>query len=382
VQEQFDEIFMAKYPQIIVDRQNFNWDQQLWVVRHAAGTLPDIFYLLGGWAQTWIRNNAFIDLNPYINKTPSFNLNDFYLNGFRKYQHNGGIYLIPYAWDPIMVFYNRELFDNQGLSYPSPSWTYDDMLAIARKLTIDNNGDGRTDIWGVHSFLTLMGWPVHSSLLQPFGGRLTTDDSETRLAFNDPKTRAAMDWWLDLVTEHRVSPTPDEMNTGPALENGKIAMVFTGSWGINTYRQHYPDLNWDVAHVPIGPAGRFTAAESSGYGISATSKHPDEAWIYLNEYMSTKGQVMMWGNTYEQLSRRSAAMQAMDLPGAPSNFRAFYEALEHYAVDAPMNPALAQVYPIITNEMYNVLYGRKSRIAAYEEIQRLGNGILARESTP
>jgi multiple sugar transport system substrate-binding protein len=302
------------------------------------------------------------------------------LNGFRKYQHEGGIYLIPYAWDPIMMFYNCELFDAHGLSYPSSSWTYDDMLAAARKLTVDTDGDGRTDVWGLTAPTT--GWYLDSLLLRPFGGRLTTDDSETRLAFNDPKTRAAMDWWLDLVTEHRVSPSPDDLRTGPALQNGRIAMTFTGSWVINTYRLHYPDLKWDVAHIPIGPAGRFTAAESSGYGISATSKHPDEAWIYLNEYMSTKGQVMMWGNTYEQLSRRSAAMLAMDLPGAPPNFRAFYEALEHYAVDAPMNPALAKVYPMIGTQINEVLLGRKSRVAAYEEIQRLGNEILAQESLP
>jgi len=47
-----------------------------------------------------------------------------------------------------MMFYNKKLFDQAGISYPSGDWTWEDFLAIAQKLTRDLDGDGATDQFG------------------------------------------------------------------------------------------------------------------------------------------------------------------------------------------------------------------------------------------
>ena len=375
IQQEFDLWFMEQYPHIRVVSENLAWTPEAWVVRAAAGTLPDVIYTLGGWAGGLIENGVFIDLWPYIEATPDFDLEDFYLRGFAKYQRDGAIYAIPYAWDPFLPFINVDLFRERGLAEPGTDWTYDDFLAAAQRLSFDLNGDNFNDIWGVN--FPPLGWNTDALLLRPFGVRLVKDD-EIRLAFDEPATRDAMTWWIDLVTLHAVSP-PVGAAIDASFENGRIAMAWNGSWAI-PHLSRALAFSWDGAAVPAGPAGRFTAAESSGYGITAQSRNPDAAWIYLNAYMSTEGQLLMWGTSYEQLSRRSAAVQALDLPGAPPNYREFYRALEYYALDAPANPALTEVYGIIGSEIGQVLAGVRSPAAAFEAIQTLGNAALARVS--
>ena len=49
----------------------------------------------------------------------------------------------------MAVYYNKAIFDEYGVDYPEAGWTWDDLLAIAQELTVDTDGDGKTDIWGI-----------------------------------------------------------------------------------------------------------------------------------------------------------------------------------------------------------------------------------------
>src|SRR5690606_131400 len=135
-------------------------------------------------------------------------------------------------------------------------------------LTFDIDGDNLIDVWGTD--FPPLGWNIDALPLRPFGGRLFKDD-ESGLAFDEPNTRDAMSWWIGLITEHSVASTAAE-RMGAAFENGRIAVLFNGSWVLPSYIPSL-EFDWDVAAVPAGPAGRFTAAESSGYGITSQSKN-------------------------------------------------------------------------------------------------------------
>ncbi len=62
------------------------------------------------------------------------------------------MYAFPYAWVTTVLYYNKDMFDKAQLAYPNDKWTWDDFLSAAKKLTLDTNGDGKTDQWGFWFF--------------------------------------------------------------------------------------------------------------------------------------------------------------------------------------------------------------------------------------
>ena len=46
------------------------------------------------------------------------------------------------------MYYNKDMFDKYKLPYPDETWDWDKYLEVAKKLTLDTNGDGQIDQWG------------------------------------------------------------------------------------------------------------------------------------------------------------------------------------------------------------------------------------------
>ena len=53
------------------------------------------------------------------------------LNGLRYPGTSGSLYAVPYEWVTIVFYYNKDIFDEVGIEYPTDEWTWDDLLAAA-----------------------------------------------------------------------------------------------------------------------------------------------------------------------------------------------------------------------------------------------------------
>src|SRR5690606_12102843 len=71
---------------------------------------------------------------------------DYVLDIFSR---DGKVYALPKGFTPIIMLYNKGMFQERGLAFPERGWTWDDLIANARALTQDRNGDGITDIYGI-----------------------------------------------------------------------------------------------------------------------------------------------------------------------------------------------------------------------------------------
>ena len=176
VQKEFDKKFMERYPHIEIRLENFAWENILekYQTQAAAGTLPDVFYVHCSWAQQFIRQGMLMPLNSYIESTPEFNMDDMFPVGLTPYRANGTLYGLPYDAGPMALFYNKDMFDEAGLPYPTDDWVLDDLLDNAKKLTKDLNGDGRVDQWGISGTLTHE--TINAPVLASFGARLVNED--------------------------------------------------------------------------------------------------------------------------------------------------------------------------------------------------------------
>ncbi len=75
----------------------------------------------------------------------------------------------PFASGAELLYYNKTMFDAAGLDYPTPEWTFQDVLDAAAKLTTDTNGDGQPDQWGY--FPNYLNEETYYAVIHRFGGR-------------------------------------------------------------------------------------------------------------------------------------------------------------------------------------------------------------------
>ena len=163
----------------------------------------------------------------------------------------------------IVIFYNRELFDRAGLSYPPASnedaWTWDEFIEVAKALTIDKNGNSASDrsfdpesIVQYGAFMPL--WDVAIEALMLRNGTPMTLNDGTGFALAEPAGYEVVQAISDAMNVHYAMPTPVSAGGLPggvvSLQTGKYAMVIDGHWQNNSFGQIADGLNWDVGVLP------------------------------------------------------------------------------------------------------------------------------------
>lgn len=204
------------------------------------------------------------------------------------FQYEDKQYAIPDRSGAMVLYYNKKMFDAAGVKYPTAEWTWDDLLAASKKLTIREGG--KTKQWG---FSTISWWPYWMTFMYQNGGKIL--DENNRPVVNSPENVEAMQWYNDLAWKHKVAPTSRDLanygqGVGPdqLFAQGKLAMEITGFWNIGA-ASTVKGLDWDIAPLWHGkqPA---TSAFFNGLAISRTSKYPADAWKVIEFLASEQGQ--------------------------------------------------------------------------------------------
>ena len=345
-QEEYDNLFMERHPNVVIKRTYNSWADHNEVVPAwaAAGTLPDVIYVHGSRAYPWANENIIISVQDYVDGDEEFNVKGIWEEALRLYRVEGKQVAIPYDHGPKILGYNKDLFDAAGVDYPTDDWTMDDFLVAAEALTDRDN-----NIFGWAGTLPSQ---AHETVL-PWGGQIM-DEEHTKILLDMEESQVAFQFWVDLIHSHKFAPTPAESEAfeqGPWISGG-AAMAVVASWNTPTLDK-FANFSWDVAGWPAGSAGRGCGSFGSGYSITKDSEHPDAAWDYLREYLSTEGMIFMWGDTGRGSPARKDAYQSwMDSSIAPDNAIAFLTALDEYAVtDRPYaTPAAAEISDIFGRE--------------------------------
>ena len=79
----------------------------------------------------------------YISES-GFNLSDFGKGFVEALSYKGKIYSPPYYAETLVFYFRKDLFDKYNIAKVPDS--YEDMRNVAKKLTLDTNGDGKTDV--------------------------------------------------------------------------------------------------------------------------------------------------------------------------------------------------------------------------------------------
>lgn len=246
-----------------------------------AGTGPDIYFCQEMQTVGFIKEGWFIPLNDFIKNDENFDINQIHQGLFESFTWQGKIGALPVVAFDALLFYNPVLFDEAGTPAPK-ALTWADLVTTAKKLT-KRSPDGRVIQYGHR----VEYWPNFNLyyLWQNGGGIL--DDSKRRSLLNTPETIGAVQYIHDLAWVHQVIPKPSEMGEF-LIEKGNLAMFTHGSWMIGYYVNEYK-CPFDVAPLPTNKQ-EITMAYPNGFGISAASRHPAEAWEFLKFVSGPEGQ--------------------------------------------------------------------------------------------
>ena len=284
--------FEAAHPDIKVNIEVADWDGY-WEklrVQVAGGEPPDVFAMDAPLYPDWQSRGVLLNLQPYLDANPSA-LDGVYPITLEAYRTPDGLFGLPRDFQTIVLYYNKDMFDAAGQSYPDDTWSYDDFRAAAARLTLDANGDGVKEQWGFWAEVYDME-PFWGPVVWAWGGSPVDPAAGTTLV-NTPEAQAAFQFIHDMWKVDGSMPSEQELAQYgyDGFLAGVAAMGFSGHWSVPEYAA--AGLNFDVAPLPIGPAGRATGVNSAGFVISADTDAPDAAWQFVQFAISEAGQAKL-----------------------------------------------------------------------------------------
>jgi len=281
--------FEQKHPDITLAFEAIPWDQVSSIVTNKtmAGDPPDITFLPNGPQFRLARAGYLHPLDEFDFDWSDYNENVLHEN----MMVDGHVYLVPNYTVPFVLYYNKAMLESAGIESPPETW--DEMIAAAKKLTRDTDGDGNIDVWGfgqpassVHPPLVFQTVEVLVWLL---GGDVAKDG---RALFDTPEMRQVVQLYVDLVYEHEVMPravaTWDKEYMS-LFREGRFAMTIRGA------EEYVPavDILGDhagITRVPTSERGdpHYTWIEIWGFVMSkrAGETKPEAAWAFLEEFAS------------------------------------------------------------------------------------------------
>ncbi|AEF80592.1 ABC transporter substrate-binding protein [Leadbettera azotonutricia] len=207
----------------------------------------------------------------------------------KVYNFDGDYYAIPYGLQRAVVFFNKKMFDEIGVPYPDPNWTWADFRELAKKLT---KGNGANKVYGAMYNLNPYWDHIASQRLGPFY-YYSPDHQSTR--FDAPEIREDLQFFYDMFMvdktvmpydEYMTLQLQDAANGMKALYSGRYAMWIADD-GNNlflddSYTGGKLPSGTDIGMVgfprPVGYNGLVTITHGSTTSIPASTKYPDGAW--------------------------------------------------------------------------------------------------------
>jgi multiple sugar transport system substrate-binding protein len=290
----------------------------------AAGSAPDVF-LWWNYPQLIVRNGL-QDLSSFISGSSPLDTSIYFPPVLNVGKKGDSLYGIPKDWTSRAMFYNKDLFDKEGIPYPTNDWTWTEFLDIAKALT---KGDGPDKQYG--TYIYNQQYPLQGYVWSN-GGDFISPDGMTATGYLDsPATIEAIDWYIRLQTEHGVSPTAANQKTlgdqTTLFANGKLGMFDTGIWPLSQFL-NTKGLNFGTVLPPKTDAGKLvTVLHQADWAINPNTTNKDGAWELL-KWMTSPRAAAVWGKSGFSLPAIESVAKDLGFYEDPIR-KTFYEAVDY-----------------------------------------------------
>ncbi len=279
-QEYIDQ-YIQENPGVDFEYQIIGWEDY-WtklMAGLAGGNVPDIASFHN--SQTMVFLNH---LEPYPeDRFPMDEMKEKYINFEGGFVFDDNFYFYPVGIMSGLIFYNKVMWENAGLTEADIPKTWDEFADLAKELTLyDGNGNVRVAGFAPNGILGVF-W---ADLNYQKGGFLFNEDG-TATVWNEEAGIEALEYVEKLINDYKVTE-PGFLSFTEAMGTESAAMVYSWSWMKGWLDTNYPDLKYGVFRLPTfdgklapGPVARNN--HETGFAVmkGAPSANKKEAFKFL-----------------------------------------------------------------------------------------------------
>ncbi|WPO86225.1 extracellular solute-binding protein [Herbiconiux sp. KACC 21604] len=256
----------------------------------------------------------------------------------KQYQNADGQYFqFPWKSNPVVIFYNKDLFAKAGLDPENPKLsTYDDFLATSKTLVDAGVAPAAIQPAPTSEFFQMQFdfYPLYAAAT---GGSQIVEDGKA--TFADESGYEVAQFWRDLYDQKLAG---QEQYQGDAFADGQAAMAIVGPWAISVYG----DMNFGSVPVPTPeatPADEvWTFSDAKNIGLFSACENKGTAWEVLKFATSEEQDGAFLEATGQMPLRQDLPTVYADYFSANPEYVAFGDQASR-TVEVPAGPNTVQI---------------------------------------
>lgn len=336
-----------------------------------AGSIEvDVIRIGGQHLPTFAHLDYLLPLTPYVN-SGVIREDEFFAPVMATTTYEGVLYGLPDHFSPWILYFNIEMFERMGATdpytlYRQGDWTWGVFESFARRLTVDQNGDGVPDQWGISDAFSPAQPHTRQAMIMMNGGREYTEDLRGSSLHESPAIEA-LQWLADLRHLRGGSWTAD-------------AVAMTAGWpSAQVGWSHSVGFSFGVAPLPRPESGSYkTVMTSNIMSILRTSKNPDAALRFINFIVGPDVQRVRIGDNYIVSARIDVAHESLHDERLAAQYNPLISEITSFTLPWEVPLIHYDVVPNRVNqELQPLARGEEAAANAAIRIAAIVNGILA-----
>ncbi len=239
----------------------------------SGGNMPDIIDIdATPYCQELVDAGMLVDVKEYLNQEGLYDKFEPTALAYQEFT-NGTMYTLPLEYHVEMIWYNKEIFAENGLEVPK---TMDEWLDVCEKLSEAGitpiSVDG-ADRWPVIRYLAMM--PFRET-----GNDYIISLSEGNASMGDQAGRNGIEFFQKIGQYFQEGFAATDYATAQAMFlDGQSAMYYIGDWEIAAMQEAYKNGTIDYFYMPAVDGALTGANEfcvNSGIGMAFNAETFDE----------------------------------------------------------------------------------------------------------
>ncbi len=273
---------------------------------------------------------------------------------------DGNFYAVPFRSDFWVLFYNKDMFDEAGIDYPTNDMTMEQFDALIREVSEKTGAYGNF----YHT------WRSDVTLFGILDGQNTIIDGS--YDFLKPYYEMVLAEQADGVVPDYGELKTSGLHYSAAFENGQAAMCNMGSWFIATLQTYNAEaeangvepVNFGMVKYPHpeGVEAGTTLGTVTSLGINPYSEKQEAAADFINWCVSDEGAAAIAATgTFPAVSNEQINEIISGTEGFPAD-DASKEALNTVAVylEMPLTDKASEIETVLNQEHDAIMTGAES----------------------
>jgi len=384
VHKQLQDLYNSTHTDIQIEFLTVPWADHItkYSTMLAAGQPPDMALPIGvgGIAEFY---KGWLDLTPFI-EADNYDMTRFAGATVNIHKYPGqGILGLPLCVYPTGIYYNVDIFDAAGVDYPPAKfgeayadgelWTYAKLADIAKKLTLDKNGNDANSPgfdpenvaqfgWDGWSWASPLDFTRHFGDLPGNGVNI----EGTKSILLEQQYVDALTFLKDAIWTSHIQANGEQagtfyQNAGDPFGSGMVGMWETHTWMSYAWPSWSEKFTWNVAAIPAGPNGKIVdIVDADTAVITASTKNPNGTWEVM-KWLFEPDQYKVLISNYgclpadKEQVKTWASDQSNKYPGV--NFQIFVDASD-YLESTPNHEAWIPNYKEVMDVMNNQVWSQ------------------------